>query len=210
MYSRLLDFLLNLLLEKWFWFLSLFLTCSKAFLSSTSKACFYSRLKCTFCVSTWYLWTSTILKAVLCFQKYIQSCLFYAVTAVVHLWVFFFLLCKILLLKFWPRKKIQQRTQKVFNWRLYPTSLWRGSACRLSLLEKVAGGWREEGKKSPEHASLGCLAALLTPLHSAHVPVIGQERLSWEMPVLSEQMSCCRLLDRAELLALAVLAAWQG
>lgn len=124
--------------------------------------------------------------------------------------IFFFLLCKILLLKFWPRKKIQQRTQKVFNWRLYPTSLWRGSACRLSLLEKVAGGWREEGKKSPEHASLGCLAALLTPLHSALVSVIGQERLSWEMPVLSEQMSCCRLLDRAELLALAVLAAWQG
>lgn len=93
MYSRLLDFLLNLLLGKWFWFLSLFLTCSKAFLSSTSKACFYSKLKCTFCVSTWYLWTSTILKAVLCFQKYIQSCLFYAVTAVVHLWVFFFFCC---------------------------------------------------------------------------------------------------------------------
>lgn len=71
---------------------------------------------------------------------------------------FFFLLCKILLLKFWPRKKIQQRTQKVFNWRLYPTSLWRGSACRLSLLEKVAGGWREEGKN---HLSTPALAAWL-------------------------------------------------
>lgn len=124
----------------------------------------------------------------------------------------FSLLCKLLLLKFLPRKKIQQKTPKVLSWRPHPTSLWRASACGLSSLEKVAGGWREEEKKkSPEHGSLGRLAALLPqPLRSALVPGIGQERLSGEMPVLSEQMSCCRLLDRAQLLALAVLAAWQG
>lgn len=59
----------------------------------------------------------------------------------------------------------------------------------MSSLWKVADGWREE-EKSPEHASFGCLAAFLTPLLSVLVPVTGQgESVSWEMPVLSEQMS---------------------
>lgn len=141
--------------KKWFWFLSLFLTCSKAFLSSASKVCFYNKLKCTFSVSTWYLWTSTILKAVLCFQKYIQSCLFYAVTAVVDLWVFFLYCTKFSSLSS-CLEKIQQRTQKVISWRLYPTSLWRASACRLSLLKKVDGR-----RKEKNHLSTPALAARL-------------------------------------------------
>lgn len=110
------------------------------------------------------------------------------------------LLCKILLLKFLPRKKIQQRTQKVISWRLYPTSHWRPSACRLSLLEKVAGGWKEEEKeitwaRQPWPPSCSPSSALVQrPCAGGWA---GEAEL--DVPVLSEQMSCCRLLDRAEL-----------
>lgn len=104
------------------------------------------------------------------------------------LFFIFFLLWNFLL-KFLPRKKIQQRTRSVLNCGLYQTWRWRASACVLPSLDKAAGEWREGGK-SAEPSSSGCLAALLSPLLCALVLVLGQrEGVSQEMPVPSRQMS---------------------
>lgn len=123
----------------------------------------------------------------------------------------FSLLCKLLLLKFLPRKKIQQGTQNVISWRPYPTSLWRASACGLSLLEKVAGGWREEGRKITwawQPWPPGCSPSSALAQRPCAGGWSGEAERGDAHPERADELLW--LLDRAQLLTLAVLAAWQG
>lgn len=187
MYSRLLDFLLNLLLEKWFWICLYFSLVPGLFFQVYLKACFTrSKIKCTFSISTWYLWTGTISKATLSFQKYVHSCsLCIPYNCSFVLFLIFFLLWNFLL-KFLPRKKFngEPKVSSTVDFIKLDAEEHLPVGCHLWIRQLVGGG-RKENSLSPP-----ALAALLSPFLHALVPVLGQrEGASREMPVPSRQMS---------------------
>lgn len=192
MYSRLLDFLLNLLLEKWFWICLYFLLVPGFFSQVYLKACFtISKIKCTISISTWYLWTETVLKATLYFQKCIQSCSFCAFTVIVVSSCFLFSsFCEISSWNSCLEKKFNREPEvsSTVDFIKLDAEEHPPVCCHLWIRQLVNGG--REGGKSAEPSSSGCLAALLSPLLCALVLVLGQrEGVSREMPVPSRQMS---------------------
>lgn len=196
MYSRLLDFLLNLLLEKWFWICLYFLLVPGLFSQVYLKACFtISKIKCTFSISTWYLWTETVLKATLCFQKCIQSCSFCAFTVIVGLSCFlFFSFCESSSWNSCLEKKFNREpvVSSTVDFIKLDAEEHPPVCCHLWIRQLVNGG-REENQLSPAALAAWLLSSALCSVPLCRCVVRGKVWVGrclsqagrWAQPLLS-------------------------